>query len=694
MDKVENIFLYLHYLNHNLMYKTLRIGFFLTLVASAVNAQKSPIKFGEIPVEDLKMIRYEKDSSASALILCDFGQSALVYNQTDGFSINFERITRIKILSKDGLDWATFQVPLYKDGGDNEKFSSLKAVTYNLENGKIVESKLKSDAVFKEKLNNNIDIMKFTLPNVREGSIVEISYKVNSDFLFNFQDWEFQSTIPIRWSEYRANIPEYFNYDKYMQGYIPLTVNETKDFPGSITITSTDRGSSTFGGSTQTQFNNDKIDFKESRSRWVSQNVPAFKEEPFITTSKDYISKINFELAFTKFPNSPVKSYMGTWADINTLFSNNANFGKEVSGNGFLKKIVEELTVGASTPEQKIAAINNYVKQNIEWNGSSQKYTDTPLKKVLEEKKGSSSEINLILASMLEKAEFNVSPVLISTRDHGFVRETIPISSQFNYVLCLVKVGEKQILLDATDKLLPTGVLPERCLNGNGFVVSERDGFSWVPLKSTIKSKTYYNADLVLNADGELKGKLQADRSGYYARTNRKKYFSKGEGEYVKDLIGGRSWVVEKSEFTNVKEITEALKEVHDVSITDHVTSGGEVIYINPFVVLQEEKNPFMLEKREYPVDFGSPLEKLYICKIAIPEGYAVDEMPQTRLLKLPDNAARYTYSATQTGNAVFVTSNLQINNSLFTQDEYPNLREFYSQVVAKQAEQIVLKKK
>ena len=170
-------------------------------------------------------------------------------------ALGFERITRIKIFSKDGLDWATFSIPLYHDGGDNEKVSSLKAVTYNLENNKIVESKLKSDAVFKEKVNDNYDMMKVTLPNVREGSIVEITYKVNSDFYFNFQDWEFQSTIPIRWSEYRASIPEFYNYDKYMQGYIPLVVNEEKEVPAIITLTSKDRS----GGSTEFYSGQDRL---------------------------------------------------------------------------------------------------------------------------------------------------------------------------------------------------------------------------------------------------------------------------------------------------------------------------------------------------------------------------------------------------------------------------------------------------
>lgn len=672
--------------------KTFIPGLIIVLFFTTSNAQKLPFKFGEIPIEDLKMTHYDKDSSASAVVLLDFGQSSIVYNQTEGFSLTFERITRIKILTKDGLDWATFSVPLYHDGGNQEKFSGLKAVTYNLENGKIVETKLKSDAVFKEKYNSNIDVMKMTLPNVREGSIVEVAYKVNSDFLFNFQDWEFQRTIPTRWSEYRANIPEYYNYDKYMQGYVQLAVNETKSVNSGVTLTSKERPSTAYGGTTD--FNVDKVDFKEERSRWVASDVPAFEEEPFITTSKDYISKINFELAYMKFPGQPIKTIMGSWEDINKQFNESPNFGDEISGNGFLKKIAEEVIAGATSPEQKISAINNYVKQNISWNGSSQKYTDTPFKKLLEDKKGSAAEINLLLASMLDKVGFVVSGVLVSTRDHGFVRQATPISSQFNYVVCLVRFADKQVLLDGTDNLLPTGVLPERCLNGSGFVVSKTGAYSWVELTLPVKSLSYYDIELKLGNQGELQGKIKLDQSGYYAHSGRKKFLSKGKDDYVKDIIDGRSWEVSNSSFTNDKEVTQPFKEIHEVVINDHVVSTDAVVYINPFVVSQLTENPFKSETRKYPVDFGSPTERLYSCRITIPDGYVIDELPKSGILRLPDNSAKYTYSLVQTGALLTLSSRLQINNSLFTQDEYPNLREFYNQIVAKQAEQIVLRKK
>jgi hypothetical protein len=661
---------------------------FLIILSLYSFSQKPPIKFGDISLENMKMTVYPKDSSAEAVVLVDYGVSQLSYNQSKGFQLQFERIRRVKILTKEGLDWANFSIPLYHTSSDEEKVSNLKAVTYNLENGKVVETKAKSESIIKEKYDDNLNFTKVTWPNVRVGSVIEISYQITSDFVFNLQDWEFQAKIPVVWSEYRVRIPEYFFYERYMQGYIGLNVSENSSASSSITINSSDRSD---GKVTQTTFSQDKIDYQENRNRMVAQDVPAFKEEPFMTTEKDFISKINFELSYTKFPNSPIKQYMGSWADINKSYLE--SLGDEITGNNFLKKQVEELVVGKTTAEEKIGVIFGFVRKTILWNGQTRKYPTHPLRKVMEEKKGNSAEINLLLASMLEKAGIQTSPVLVSTRDNGFVRESTPVSSQFNTVVCQAKWGEKFILLDATDKFLPIGMLPERCLNGRGFAVA-KEGFQWVDLTPSIKARTSINVDLVLNEQEALVGKLKIERSGYHSVATRKSFLVKGKDEYVKGLVGNKSWNLTNSEFQNENDLQQPFKEIHELAINEYLTIAGNTYYFNPFIMSKEESNPFKQETRSYPVDFGSPFEVIYFIKITLPAGFVVDEIPKSKVFALPANIARYTYNAAQTGSSINITSSLSINRSIFAQDEYPHLREFYNQLVAKQAEQIVLKKK
>jgi len=659
----------------------------LLFVVATADAQKRPAKFGDISIEDLKMIKYEKDSTASAVILVDYGESSLPYNESESkFTLNFQRLRRIKIMTKEGLKWADFQILLYhSNSGSEEKLQGLKAVTYNLENGKIIETKVKGESIFRKKHDANFDEVTVTWPNVREGSIIELSYEIASDFVFNFQDWEFQETIPVVLSEYRAKIPEYFSYDKYMQGYVPLAISEEDHVSQSFILHTSQRASS--NGS-----NIEKIDYTENRFRWAAKDVPAFKEEPYMTTYRDYVSKINFELSFTKFPGSGIKNYMGSWDDINKFYSENENFGGEVTGNGFLKDRVEEVTKGLTTPEEKISAIHNYVLTNTTWDGNSRTFTSKSFRKLLEEKKGSSAEINLLLASMLEKAGVDVSPALLSTRDHGFLREAMAISSQFNYTICVAKLGDKVVLLDATEKLLPVGMLPERCLNGKAFVVSKA-GYNWTALKPLSKSRTIISSKFSLAQTGELKGSLEINRTGYDAMKTRKEYLG-GEEGYLKDFLEGRSWELTKNEFKNTKDVQQPFVETHDLVINDHVVSAGDILYLNPFILHKEDENPFKHEAREYPVDFGSAFDKTYMIKISIPDGYAVEELPQSKVLTLPDGGGKYLYNVGQIGNDISITSSVSINRALFSQTEYPNLREFYNQVVAKQAEQIVIKKK
>lgn len=654
------------------------------------NAQKPPVKFGDVSKEELEMASYINDSTAPAVILADYGTSTILYRQNVGFSLDFERITRIKILTKDGLSWGDFSIPLYKGTSDEEKLVGLKAVTYNLEDGKVVESKLKNDAIFRENESANWNLVKLTCPNVREGSVVEITYKINSPFVFNFQDWAFQTTIPTITSEYRAQIPEYFFYDKYMQGYVPLDVSDETRESNAIRLTSFER---TGDRNVQSQATTNQIDYQDVKHRWVANNVPAFKPEPFMTSTVDYMTKINFELASIKYPDEPIKHIMGSWQDINKTMWESENFGGEVTGNGFLKKTVEELTSGKVSGEEMIAAIISYVKENVAWNGNAGVFPSSTLKKVLDNKKGNAADVNLLLGSMLEKAGISARPVLLSTRNHGLVRVATPVMSQFNYVICVAKVNDKAYLLDATERLLPVGMLPERCLNGQGLAVA-KEGFEWIPLESKFKTKVVTSGEFMINTDGGLEGTLKVDCNGYEALKNRKKYLVDGEAEYVKDFVGSHAWDVKSSEIQNAKDIHSNFVGVHNLLINENMVQAGDVIYIDPFLIRGHKENPFKSEKREYPVDFGSPMEETVLFKIKIPDGYVVDELPESKVIMMPENAARYLYNVSHSGNMIAFTSMFHINKSLFTQLEYPYLREFYNQIVAKQAEQIVLKKK
>ena len=95
----------------------------------------------------------------------------------------------------------------------------------------------------------------------------------------------------------------------------------------------------------------------------------------------------------------------------------------------------------------------------------------------------------------------------------------------------------------------------------------------------------------------------------------------------------------------------------------------------------------------KYPIDFGYAREKTILVNYTFPQGYTVVNLPANISLKLPGNSASFSCISTVTEGKISVLYKLNINNSLILQTEYPDLREFYNQVIAKHAEPIVLKK-
>lgn len=651
-------------------------------------AQKPPTKFGDVSLEELKMSQYALDSAATAVVLCDYGESNLKYDQNQGFYLVFERLTRIKILTRDGYEHANFQIPLYTGQSEyREKLSGLKVVTYNLVGGKAKETKASNDAIFQEAYNESYDVVKVAAADVKEGSVVEITYRITTAYIHNLQDWEFQRTIPVVWSEYRAHVPDFFHYERYMQGYITPHVHEENYIPRAIMLTSKTRGYMS-----GTSFDQERIEYKEYYLRIAAKDVPAFREEPYLTTYKDFISKINFELGFVKFPDRPLEPVLGTWEEINKKLWDHTDFGGQFRGNAFLSKVVETVTAGASTPDARIAAIHDYVKRNVQWDGRNRILSQGSLKKVIDEGKGSSADINLLLASMLAKAGFTVYPVILSTRDNGFVRENAPLLSQFNYTACVVVVDGKQLVLDATKRSLPPGVLPRNCLNGRGFVINGKGG-SWVELNPTVRSRSTVSAELHFDEEGLASYSLTRLLEGYFAYESRTSYMEKGEEAYVKAVLAGREWNVRGKSFEDTGDVTKPFREKYEIVAEDGVDGGGDVLYINPMVMNAELENPFKLENREYPVDFGNPFEKILSFTFKVPPGYQIEEVPKPKMYVLPDNTARYIFNVTVHGNVISVTSMLSINKAIYTQLEYPNLREFYNYVVATQSGQIILRK-
>ena len=193
--------------------------------------------FGNLNQSDHQFNKNTLDSNANAMVLKEFGKSTIEINESTGKpELHFEYHVRIKIFNKDGFRYSNIVIPSYKDDNNVETITVVKASTFNFDHGVFIETALDKKSVFTENRSKYTLLTKFTLPNIKEGSIIEYIYHLQSPNLFNFKQWDFQSDIPKVYSEYQVNIPAMYNYNVSLRGAYKLSDQKTELFKECLRI--------------------------------------------------------------------------------------------------------------------------------------------------------------------------------------------------------------------------------------------------------------------------------------------------------------------------------------------------------------------------------------------------------------------------------------------------------------------------
>ena len=679
------IFILPHPNQPDMQMKILIPGIIFSFFSSLVFGQnKSNVKFGKVSPDDFARKVYSIDSNASAVVIAEIGSTEFVGNNKGWFSLEFKHFRRVHILNKNGYDEANVEIPLYSTGDQEEEVDNVKAITYNLENGKVVETKLDKGSVFKDKISKHIVVKKFTFPNIKEGSIIEYEYKVKSDFLFNLQPWEFQGGSPVLWSEYNVGMPQFFGYVILTQGYQTFYISDRKDRNEHYTVRET-RG--TEASQTAT------LDASVTDFRWVMKDVPALKEESFTSTLRNHIAKIEFQFSDYRYPLTP-RNVMGTWPEVCTNLLKAEYFGASLNkNNGWLGDVVSPLISGVKDDLEKSKRIYTYVRDNLTCTSHSASDLDQSLKNVLKTRNGTVAEINLLLVAMLKYANVQADPVMLSTRSHGYTYSLYPLLDRFNYVVCSVNAGGENYYLDASQPRLGFGRLTPSCYNGHARVINS----SATPLEFSADSLMERKlTSVLLNTDdkGNWAGSMQQTPGYYESHEDREKIKEKGKDEFFKGVKKAYGLDVDilNPKVDSLNNLEESIAIGYDFKLNQ---GKEDILYFNPMFGEGYKENPFKSAERFYPVEMPYGMDETYVFSMIIPDGYVVDEIPKSTIVKLNENDdGQFEYRISESGGAISLRSRIILRRAYYLPDEYEILREFFNIIVKKHNEQIVLKKK
>jgi len=314
------------------------------------------------------------------------------------------------------------------------------------------------------------------------------------------------------------------------------------------------------------------------------------------------------------------------------------------------------------------------------------------LKKVFQDKNGSCADINLLLVAACKKMGLNAEPAILSTRDNGKVEESYPLISQYNYVICHLKIDDVEYNLDATDKMLAFGQLPLKVYNGSARVIANPPILVSLSTDSLKESKMT-SVFIINDSDGKsITGTINSNLGNDESKYMRSKMQKESIDDYFKEIKKSYSMEVEMSntEVDSLKLLENPISIKYDIKVP---TNDEDIIYFNPVLQKTFSENPFKAAERFFPVEMDHCIDDIYILNMQIPKGYKVEEKPKSARVMLNENEGMFEYLIAENGSNIQLRCRTTIKKANFEPEDYQTLRDFFAFIVSKENEQIVFKK-
>ncbi|ASU32572.1 DUF3857 domain-containing protein [Mucilaginibacter xinganensis] len=653
--------------------------FALLALCFSVRAQKPAVApsmvqaFGKIDNADLELKACDFEKDANAEVLFEKGD---VYFGADLLSITEEIHKRVKIFNVNGKGEADVHIK-YVSGNHLEYVGSIQAETINLVDGKQEITKLDKKLIYTKSIDKYRSEITFTLPNIKPGCIIEYKYNLNANSFADFPDWDFQEKIPVRYSELKTSIPDIF----YFRANANISLPFAKRTTTSDSRTLMDAGQAF-------SYN------LENEERGIA-NIHSLPDEPYMSSYRDNVQAIRFQLVSIKPMGGFAKSYSDTWAKVGGRLIDDEDFGGQLRRKINGEEAIIAKAKAIKSTDERISYLFAEVKNAMKWNGSDDWYTNDGTYRAWENKTGNSTEINLILYHLLKKSDIEAYPMVVSTREHGRVQPFYTSLVQFNRGVVYVPVDtSKSYVLDASGKYNMYNETPAELLNSSGLYIDKsKNIYDIVLLKKSIpvRESVFVTADI--KADGKLEGNAQISSSSYNKINAVERYKKDGEKKYIDFLRNDdNNLKVASLKLENMEVDSLPLMQRVDFKM-DLAGSDETYIYLNPNIFTQLKLNPFLSENRLTDVDFGYARNYSVNGIYKMPAGYKADALPKSVTMTMPDKSFGFKRIVAEQDGSIIVRYSVSYNVAEYVKENYAEFFAFFKKMHELLNEQIVLKK-
>lgn len=667
--------------------------FTLLSIFYLINSYGQTTNIPEITIKDFEAKALSGEKYYDALILRKDG---LIQNMdvNEGISGTVtEEFERILILNEAGLKYAVKEITSHKFNTRSELIQEVGATTYNLKNGKIVKTVMDSSSIWNTSVNKEKNLTTLSLPNVRVGSIIEIYTKKISPYPV-IDDVMVQHDLPIN----------LFNYDIILKGgivysvvfnplsYYPLTFDPELKKVYSKNVENLDLPIDKSEYSNLIN-ENQMVAVRDQELSLSLKAIPALPDEPFTRSRENYRAKIIFEIIALPDDFGNLKRFSASWSDITSNFIGNDDFGKQLGKSSFFRRDLKRFLGQEKDEMKKAQRVLEFLKSKVKWNSQIGKYTDQGVKDAYKTGSGNVAEINILLNNMFNEVGLQASPILSSSKNNGI--PLFPTHKGFNYVLVEVIIDGKEFLIDGTEKFSYFNILPSRSAHWKGRLIQARKVSHWVNLEDQELSKKITITNSSFNENFVTQLISETRMTGQHALRNRNKFYLANQEEIDLLIHNKRAGVViENSELFNLETESKPFDIKYSGFDKSSVKRIGDKIYIRPLLNHSIEENPYNSAERKLPLDLFYPSEVQTIVNLSIPDDYEVYELPDKVNYQFQNGLCSYKYSVEEKGSVLSSHGILTFNTSMIKPEDYNAFKLFFTDIVNKNAEKIVLKKK
>jgi Domain of Unknown Function with PDB structure (DUF3857)/Transglutaminase-like superfamily len=513
-------------------------------------------------------------------------------------------------------------------------------------------------------------------PGRDPGGVVAYEYEQRSHPYLTEKTWFFQSDLPRLNQAFTLELPPGFTYGTVWA--------HTKEVPA--------------------------VDLEHQRWRWEMKETPPIDLD-HVMLRPDALSLEGRMTVHYAGPGIPAPTE-GSWQSIGQWYQNLSR--DRLVATPEIAAKAKELAGDKTDFYDKTEAIAEFVQKQVRYfviemgiGGYQPHYAGD----IFRNRYGDCKDKATLLTAMLSSVGIHGALVMVDHRrgvvdpdapsivgDHMIAAIEIPkgyTSPKLRSVVT-AKNGRQYLIFDPTWDKTAFGQLEHNLQGGYGVLMEGPESqvirFPVLPPDLNTIRRT---ASFQLQPDGGLKGSVTEKRFGDVSEKRRELYISgdaKEQTQFLDRALGQdfTSFTVSDFKVQNAASLNQDLTTSYSLTADRFGKPTGPLLIIRPRV-LGSENLRIDQKQRHVPINLSQTMQEQDDYTIALPDGYAVDEIPDP--VKLDLGFASYESSSSVKDNVLHYTRTYTVREVTLPADKYPDVQKLAGVIAADEQRNAVLKK-